>query len=90
MALHICASFGRDWDGTYVQVDVDNYAKVPNQDYWIYHDSWFWYISDSAYKYDDERSVAKKPFTPLVVEPAGNYVGVNDEPDGIVRKGECP
>jgi hypothetical protein len=90
MAIRICASgFGEDWDGTYEQIDSDNYAKVPDQDYWIYRDSWFWYISESAYKYDEQRAKAKKVYVRTIVDPTGNYIGIDGEPSGTVSSGEC-
>lgn len=90
MALHICASrFSKDWDGTYEQQDVDTYRLLPAQAYWIYHDSWYWYISTSQYLYEEIRIVARKDFTPGLVDPTGNYTGVDGLPDGIISQGDC-
>jgi len=50
MEIHLCVSgFGEDWDGTYEQIIRDRYAQLPNHDYWIYHNSFYWFISVSQY-----------------------------------------
>ena len=90
MAFHLCASgFGRDWDGTYEQIDFDTYEKIPERDYWIYRDSYYWYISKSPYQYNEELRVAVKAFTPGLVDPTGNYTGSGGLPNGVVVLGYC-
>ncbi len=90
MALHICASgFGKDWDGTYEQIDFDTYGKLPDQDYWIYHDSWYWFISISQYEWQESRRVAQKAFIHGIVDPTGAYIGVGGNPNGTVSQGDC-
>ena len=85
MAIHICAKgFGENWDGTYEQIEFDRYAKMPDQDYWIFHDSWYWFISTSQYQYGEPRRLAQMEFDTAIVDPKGDYTGIDGEPDGTV------
>ena len=92
MAIHLCVSgFGKDWDGTYENTDRDHYAKMPDHDYWIYRDSWYWFISVSAYLYHGEgRRLAQKAVDTYIFDPTGSYEGVYGEPNGTVSLGDCP
>ena len=92
MGIHLCASgFGEDWDGTYEQLTHDTYVRLPDRDYWICHDSWYWYISSSQYLYHDGRAKASKSyaFEEGVVDPTGTYTGIDGEPNGTVSEGYC-
>lgn len=76
----IATGFDRDWDGTYVLTYPD---KWTNGTYWLYHDSYYWYISVSQYLYGPAFSKAKMVFTGLV-DPKGNYDGIYGNPNGEV------
>jgi len=89
MSFQICASgFGEDWDGTYELLMGDQYEKIPERNYWVYRDSWYWFISASPYKYDVPNRKAEKIY-PGIEDPTGNYNGIDGNPNGSIAFGHC-
>jgi len=90
MSFEICASgFTADANGTYSMIETDHWS---NGIYFIYHDSWYWYLTPSDYKYHEPNAVARKEY--IVGDstgstPIGSYNGIDGNPDGIVSNGEC-
>ena len=87
-----CAyGFGEAWDGEYKLIQQDHWSNADGS-YWIYHDPWFWYISDSQYRHNREHVKATKPYGRGVGGASwidGPYSGCNGNPSGYVKLGTC-
>jgi len=101
-ANDLCASgFGEAWDGTYniILTDFESRDRWINSNgrYWLYHDSWYWYISSSPTFYGDKidsttdgkYAVARKAWTVNDPSPVGHYEGIDANPDGDVSLNAC-
>ena len=84
------SGFGTAWDGTYTLRYTDHWS---NGDYWVYRDSYYWYITDSEFLYGDSHAKAQMEFEEEVnpegnltgiINPRGSYTGISGEPDGVI------
>lgn len=80
MSTIIATGFDRAWDGVYTLYYPDHWT---NGTYWIYRDSFYWYISESPYLYGDSYIKAYLVFE-SVVDPRGSYIGTSGNPNGSV------
>lgn len=91
MSFEICATgFDAGVNGTYSAIygEVDHWS---NGTYYLYHDSFYWYISDSDYTWEEGHRKARKAYEVGndYVKPTGNYTGLDGNPDGVIIDGSC-
>ena len=87
MANELCASgFSRPWDGNYTLISDGLWT---NGSYFIFRDPWYWYVSSSLNLYYEPYRKASRPYDIYNPSPAGNFTGLDGNPDGIVNLGIC-
>ena len=95
MSFEICASgFDANVNGTYSMIATDIWS---NGTYYIYHDSYYWYISDSQYTWEITHRVARRTYevatdyTRVYGNGAyGDYTGLDGHSSGRIADGSCP
>jgi len=86
--LSCARGFGEEWDGTYEILNFDTYEKIPERNFWVYRNSFKWFISASPFKYDISLRKAERDY-PGISDPTGDYTGVAGNPDGNIANGSC-